>query len=713
MEQPDPSALLDALDPDQRAVATQVTGPLAVLAGAGTGKTRAITYRIAYGVASGVYDPSQVLAVTFTKRAAYEMRHRLAQLGVPRVQARTFHSAALRQLIHFWPTVVGGPLPEILPHKASLVAASTRRMGLGSDKTLVRDLAAEIEWAKVSMIDSAHYRQRVLRDGHEVPAGLSASDMAQLLDVYEDAKAERGCIDFEDVLVHMCGILQERPEVAAIVRKQYQHFVVDEFQDVNALQQKLLDLWLGNRHDVCVVGDVAQTIYSFTGASPKYLLGFARKHPGARTVELVRDYRSTPQVVAVANRLMSLSGRSAGTVRLESQRPSGPAVSFRSYADDRAEAEGIADRVGQLIAQGTDAHRIAVLMRMNSQSQIIEEVFGQRGIPVAMTHATPFFNRESVRLGINALVVASRGQSMQEEHAGSARQSPGTGVGGQAPASAGDIAATTNETESPHDGLVDLVKDILGPVGWSPQAPAGTALRERWANLQAIVQWAQDSAATTLGDFVAELRERAQYQVEPDKNGVELTTIHAAKGLEWDAVFLIGASEGQLPISHATTDDEREEERRLAYVAITRARDILEVSWARARSTSGRGARKRSRLFDGIWPEEPAQQRATPRHVRTSSRAASRQRAAEWEESASEQTRDLFLRLKEWRLEVSKEMSKPPFSVFTDQTLRDIATVQPKTLRQLRVIGGVGDIKLERHGAHVLAIVRGDNWRDY
>lgn len=274
-----PEELLDALDPDQRSVATQVAGPLAVLAGAGTGKTRAITYRIAYGAAVGAFDPSNVLAVTFTQRAAFEMRHRLAQLGVPKAQARTFHSAALRQLRHFWPTVVGGPLPDIVPHKASLVAASAARLGITIDRTNVRDIAAEVEWAKVSMIDSAHYASRVARLHRDVPAGLDAADMARLLDVYEDAKNERGVIDFEDILIYLCGMLQERADVASIVRKQYRSFVVDEFQDVNLLQARLLDLWLGGRHDVCVVGDVAQTIYSFTGASPEYLTGFGRKHP--------------------------------------------------------------------------------------------------------------------------------------------------------------------------------------------------------------------------------------------------------------------------------------------------------------------------------------------------------------------------------------------------------------------------------------------------
>ena len=661
-----PEELLEALDPDQRAVATQVAGPLAVLAGAGTGKTRAITYRIAYGAAVGAFDPSNVLAVTFTQRAAFEMRHRLAQLGVPKAQARTFHSAALRQLRHFWPTVVGGPLPDVIPHKASLVAASAARLGITIDRTNVRDIAAEVEWAKVSMIDAAHYASRVARLRRDVPAGLDAGDMARLLDVYEDAKNERGVIDFEDILIYLCGMLQERADVASIVRKQYRSFVVDEFQDVNLLQARLLDLWLGGRHDVCVVGDVAQTIYSFTGASPDYLTGFGRKHPGARIVELTRDYRSTPQIVSLANDVLARSSQREGTVRLSSQRDGGAQVTYRTYDDDRAEAEGVAASIADLIAGGMAPHSIAVLMRTNGQSQAFEEALGARGIPVAVAGGKPFFARDDVRTAISRLRAAA--------------------------------AAATD------DGSVgEIVREVLSGVGWAPEAPSGQAGSERWSNMNAIVGWADDSKAETLTAFVAELDERVAYQVEPDKAGVELATIHAAKGLEWDAVFLVGVAEGLLPISYAKTAAAREEERRLLYVAVTRARDLLTLSWARSRGADGRGKRKRSRLLDGIWPED-ARVGAPKKKARASTRALNQA----FEEEASPQAIELFGRLKAWRLEVSRQAGVPPFAVFTDQTLRDIAQAMPKNTTQLRVIRGIGDVKVQRFAAPVLALVRGE-----
>lgn len=661
-----PEELLNALDPDQRAVATQVAGPLAVLAGAGTGKTRAITYRIAYGAAVGAFDPSNVLAVTFTQRAAFEMRHRLAQLGVPKAQARTFHSAALRQLRHFWPTVVGGPLPDVIPHKASLVAASAARLGITIDRTNVRDIAAEVEWAKVSMVDAAHYASRVARLRRDVPAGLDAGDMARLLDVYEDAKNERGVIDFEDILIYLCGMLQERADVASIVRKQYRSFVVDEFQDVNLLQARLLDLWLGGRHDVCVVGDVAQTIYSFTGASPDYLTGFGRKHPGARIVELTRDYRSTPQIVSLANDVLAHSSQREGTVRLSSQREGGAQVTYRTYDDDRAEAEGVAASIADLIDAGMAPHSIAVLMRTNGQSQAFEEALGARGIPVAVAGGKPFFARDDVRTAISRLRAA---------------------------------AAAATDTGS----VGEIVRDVLSGVGWAPEAPSGQAGSERWSNMNAIVGWADDSQAQTLPAFVAELDERVAYQVEPDKAGVELATIHAAKGLEWDAVFLVGVAEGLLPISYAKTAAAREEERRLLYVAITRARDLMTVSWARSRGADGRGKRKRSRLLDGIWPEE-ARVGAPKKRARASTRALNQA----FEEEASPQAIELFGRLKAWRLEVSRQAGVPPFAVFTDQTLRDIAQAMPKNTTQLRVIRGIGDVKVQRFAAPVLALVRGE-----
>ncbi len=663
MNERDPEALLDALDPDQRAVALQVTGPLVVLAGAGTGKTRAITYRIAYACAIDAYSPDSVLAVTFTRRAAFEMRHRLALLGVSRAQARTFHSAALRQLQHFWPTVIGGPMPSVLAHKASIVSSAAARLGITADKTTVRDLAAEIEWAKVSLVDSQHYIEEV-KNGHEVPAGLSAEEMARLLDVYEDAKGERGVLDFEDVLVILCGMLQERSDVAAKVRAQYRHFVVDEFQDVSAIQRRLLDLWLGERHDVCVVGDVAQTIYSFAGANPAYLLDFSRQHRGARVLELTRDYRSTPQIVSLANAVM-VRAQNSGTVRLQSQRPTGKAVRFVTYSSDKEEAEGVAAKIADLIASGMKPDTIAVLFRTNSQSQVFEEAFAARKIPLAFSHAQPFFQREDVRNAMRVLSTAAR-------------------------------FATTDEPAA----LVEAVSAHLEAVGWTAQAPKGGAAQERWENLKAIVSWAQESRANNIAEFVAEMEERAQYQVEPDQQGVELATLHAAKGLEWDAVFLVGVAEGLLPIAYAKTAEAQEEERRLLYVGVTRAKDFLEISWAQKRGEGARGTRQRSHLLEGLWPEES-------KSLKSAQRRKGQEAAQEFAMRASQEELMLYEELRAWRSATAKASGCPPFTVFSDQTLRQIALSRPSSCEALLRIKGIGRVKAQMFGAQVLAIVSG------
>jgi len=337
---PSSDDILAALDPEQRLVASSPSGPMCVLAGAGTGKTRAITHRIAYGVHSGAYQPQRVLAVTFTARAAGEMRTRLRELAVGGVQARTFHAAALRQLHYFWPQAIGGAAPEVLPHKASVVAEAGSRLRFQLDRTTVRDLSSEVEWAKVSMLTPETYPAAARRAGRD-PAGLDATAMARLFQTYEEVKAERGVIDFEDVLLVMVGILTEREDIARTIRSQYRHFVVDEYQDVNAVQQRLLDLWVGERDDVCVVGDAAQTIYSFTGASPRHLLGFSARYPQAQVVKLVRNYRSTPQIVGLANLVLRAPGQDAGSmVTLQAQGEPGPSPELTSYPDDPAEAAG-------------------------------------------------------------------------------------------------------------------------------------------------------------------------------------------------------------------------------------------------------------------------------------------------------------------------------------------------------------------------------------
>lgn len=401
-------AVLDGLDPEQREVATALRGPVCVLAGAGTGKTRAITHRIAYGVRAGILQPSSVLAVTFTNRAAGEMRGRLRQLGAGGVQARTFHSAALRQLQYFWPKAVGGDLPRLLERKVQLVAEAAARCGLRLDRNELRDVTSEIEWAKVTQTVPADYPAVVAKAQRDAPR--DPAEVAKVYETYEELKRERTVIDFEDVLLLTVGILQDRHDIADHVRRQYQHFVVDEYQDVSPLQQRLLDLWLGDRDSLCVVGDVGQTIYSFTGATPDHLLNFRTRHPGATVVKLVRDYRSTPQVVHLANGLLAQATGRAAEHRLDlvSQRESGPEPAYVEYADEPAEAEGTARRIRDLIAAGVPAGEIAVLYRINAQSEVYEQALADAGVPYQLRGAERFFERPEVREAGVALRGAAR-----------------------------------------------------------------------------------------------------------------------------------------------------------------------------------------------------------------------------------------------------------------------------------------------------------------
>ncbi|UER54991.1 ATP-dependent DNA helicase UvrD2 [Kineosporiaceae bacterium SCSIO 59966] len=691
---PDADAVLAALDPEQRQVATTLTGPLCVLAGAGTGKTRAITHRIAYGVHAGVYVPQQVLAVTFTARAAGEMRSRLRDLGVAGVQARTFHSAALRQLQFFWPQAVGGGVPEVLAHKAQLVAMAASRLGVRVNPAAVRDLSAEVEWAKVSMLTPDAYVDAAQRAGRGTPGGFDPVTVARLLQAYEDIKSDRGVIDFEDVLLLTAGILQEHPDIARTVRSQYRHFVVDEYQDVSALQQRLLDLWLGDREELCVVGDASQTIYSFAGATPEHLLGFRTRYPQAAVIRLVRDYRSTPQVVALANGLLDRAPAAAtrARVQLVAQRDPGPAPVFAEYADDVDEATSVARRVRELVDAGTPASQVAVLFRTNAQSEPLEQALAAAGLGYVLRGGERFFARREVRDAVLVLRGAAR---------------------------ADDGAA----------GLGEAVRDVLATQGWTPEPPSGTgAVRERWDSLQALVALGDTLAATRPGarltDLVAELDERAQAQHAPTVEGVTLASLHAAKGLEWDAVFIVGLSEGLVPISFAETPDAVEEERRLLYVGVTRAREHLHLSWSLARTPGGRSSRRPSRFLDGLRPASTAdggrslaaagagrptrRARVAPVRCRTCGgplATAVEKKVGRCATCPATYDEGLLEALKEWRARTAGEAKVPAYVVFTDATLVAIAETLPRDLPALSRIAGVGPVKLDRYGAEVLGVL--------
>ncbi|WP_431872846.1 ATP-dependent DNA helicase UvrD2 [Nocardiopsis eucommiae] len=685
----DPDRVLEGLDPEQTEAARALRGPVCILAGAGTGKTRAVTHRIAHAVASGVVSEQQILAVTFTARAAGEMRGRLRSLGAPRVQARTFHAAALRQLGFFWPQVIGGEKPKLIESKLSVVARAANSVGQQPDRLGLRDLASEIEWAKVTQVRPSDYDKAVAKSGRQAP--MNAGEVARVFEAYEELCREHNLLDFESMLELTAGMITEYPAIAQRVRDQYRYFVVDEFQDVNPLQKLLLDAWLGDRDDLCVVGDPSQTIYSFAGATPSYLTGFANRYPHATVVRLVRDYRSTPQVVRVANHVIAQARdtTSANHLTLQAQRPEGPDPLYQEYDDEPAEATGVARKISVLLEDGTPASQIAVLVRTNSQSASYEQALADEGVPFTVRGTTRFFERPEIKQAVHTLRGARH--------------------------------AAADEVAEP---LVATVRGLLAQMGLTDSAPEGRQARERWESLSALAQLAEDMAATpgpdgraaTMGTFVEELETRMATEHAPGFEGVTIASLHSAKGLEWDAVFLVGLTEGMIPIIYAETDEQVEEERRLFYVGVTRAREHLAMSWSLSRSPGGRKSRKPSRFLDGLRPASPSTANRRDRRKGGTARCrvcsnvlsdATERKLGRCVDCPSTYDEALLERLRDWRKRTCQEQKVPAYVIFTDATLQAIAEQEPSSVSQLTAVSGVGPAKLDRYGEAVLALVAG------
>ena len=551
--------ILAALDDEQRAVATAVRGPVCVIAGAGTGKTRAITHRLAYAVDIGVIEPQKVLALTFTARAAGEMRTRLRALGVPGISARTFHAAALRQLMYFWPEVLGGRFPQLLTTKTGFITEAINRAGVTAVKnhSILRDLAGEIEWSKVIGFApdeyqraSDDYSRQVLSGGQRINAG----DIAKIYEAYESLKRQERAIDFEDVLLLTVGMLEEDRDVRDRVRDQYRYFTVDEYQDVSPLQQRLLDLWVGGRKDICVVGDPAQTIYSFAGATPAFLLNFTNRYPDAEVIRLNRGYRSSPEIINTANAILRGALQSH---ELTSQNSHGERPAIILAESSKSEIENIVHEIQKALSSGAIPHEIAVLARTNSQIDDMEQALNEAGIENQVRNAERFFNRTEVR----DLMKVVRNASVLSGSSGDRSQGAATAAQG--------------------DWYADL-KSALQPFGNSEYVRAFLQLGRE------LVQ----EGVTSLRGYLRELEDRAEQNNPPTLPGVVLSTLHAAKGLEWERVYLIGVSEGLLPFgvtksapaisareSSRDSTNTIEEERRLFYVGITRAKSSLTVSY--------------------------------------------------------------------------------------------------------------------------------------
>ena len=532
--------ILAALDNDQRAVALATRGPVCVIAGAGTGKTRAITHRIAYAAAIGTMDPQKVLALTFTSRAAGEMRTRLRSLGVPTVAARTIHAAALKQLIYFWPTVFGGRVPELMTAKAGFLGEAINRAGLASElratsRELMRDIASEIEWAKVSQVAPEDFAVEI--DKRVQKPRVSADKLAKVYAAYESVKKQELAIDFEDVLLLTAAMIEEERLVRERVQDQYRYFTIDEYQDISPVQQRLINAWLGSRQDICVVGDPAQTIYSFAGATPVFLNSFTKRFPDAEVIRLSTGYRSTPEITFAANSLLRHGAMGQELVALNEH---GTKPSVAGYANEDAEIAGVLAEITALMQSGTQAQEIAILARTNNQLKGVEKSMNKMGLPYQVRSTERFFDRQDVRDFLKevrrASVLPTEGVSWIDELRTIAQP------------------FLTGESIDGIAALLHLARELDADSGFSPK---------------------------TLRSYLREIEDRVQQNNPPTMPVVTLATLHAAKGLEWERVFLIGASEGILPLETGVTgqsDAVIDEERRLFYVGMTRAKVDLHIS---------------------------------------------------------------------------------------------------------------------------------------
>jgi DNA helicase-2/ATP-dependent DNA helicase PcrA len=611
-------AIFDGLNPEQRRAVEAVRGPVCILAGAGSGKTTTITRRIANQVAAGAFRADEILAVTFTDKAAGEMRSRLEALGVHGVTARTFHSAALAQLHHFRGDAPG----RILASKA----LPLRRIGNSLPRPYrfrpAADLATEVEWAKNRRLTPETYRRQL--GDHEPP--IPPDLMARVFREYERRKAESGYVDFEDLLEHAIRLFEEDATALAELRDRYRAFTVDEYQDVNLLQQTLLELWLGSGDELCAVGDDYQSIYAFTGATPEYLLALPTRFPDATVVRLEENYRSTRQVLELANRLVPRLGGAEKTLR--TTRGEGPAPALRAFADAEDEAEFVVEGIRALHGEGVPLEEMAVLVRLNARSADFEEVLSEARIPF---QGAALLTRDAARQLLKAL----RGSS-------------------------GPVAREVARVAREH--------------GWREHPPDRLGEREltRQNDLARLVRLAEEFDGDDVADWVAWLRERFDHGAQ---GGVHLLTLHRAKGLEWDAVFLPRVEERELPCKQALGNPAAiAEERRLFYVGITRARRHLALSWTR----------RPSRFLAELGVE---------------TRRVDQPRRDEAELPPA------FRTLKQWRLRRAKEDEVPAFVVFHDATLAEIAERGPATLAELAAVPGVGPAKLERYGPEVLSVL--------
>lgn len=716
-----PEQLLALVDDEQRAAVTADPGPLLVVAGAGTGKTRTLTCRIAYRAATGDTDPGVVLAVTHSTRAAAQLRERLVGLGVPRlgrVAAFTIHAAALRQLRFFWGRAGWAGEPVVCEDRFGVARAALARAGLPRpEPALVADVLTEIEWAKSQLLDPAAYPDAAAGSGRSL--ALPPQRIAVALEGYTQALAERGELDYTDLLTRTADLLERYPDVAAEVHNRYQSLYVDEYQDVDPAQQRLLTAWAGPGRDITAVGDPRQSIYAFKGADPTRTATFASVFPGARVVTLTRNYRSTPQVVAAANTLAEhITGKRPPRPRgktaravweatypapLTATRPHGVSVAVQELGSTDAETSWVARQVAAALRSGTPAGEIAVLYRYNAQSAGLEQALTDAGVPYQVADGGRFFNRPEITAVLNEMVHRVQRAPMR----------------GPGPYEDEDDGGGVELLSGP-----SLLREVLADAGFDRERPpAGLgALRDRWeawSTLLALVEGLPGAELLSPQGLLDELWARATSSQDQPEERVTLATIHKAKGLEWDTVFLPSWTEGVLPLSAARSETAQAEERRLAYVAMTRARKRLVLSYARVRPAPQPGQ---------VWTLRPSRFLAEAGFTLADGATITRRdRAARGARAGGAQVARcgrcqvplegpaerlgacpvhlrgeparVFSTLRDWRTAQARVESVPPYRVLTDATILELVASRPATVEELARVPGIGPAKLERYGS--------------
>jgi DNA helicase-2/ATP-dependent DNA helicase PcrA len=634
----DVEAALAELDPDQRAAVLSDGAPLCIVAPAGSGKTRVLTWRVARRILDGSAAASHVLVLTFTRRAAGELGRRL-RATIPRetVTAGTFHGIAHR-LLRQRADDVGRPPPALLTNRERLVeeVLADLRGGHGNHplRSVAREIAGEIDWARARMVEPDTY-VAAARAAERRPV----APLAQVADVYaryEAAKHRRRVLDFDDLLVVARREIERDPGYAAAIRWRFRHLFVDEFQDVNPLQHALLEAWRGGRDDLCVVGDPNQAIYGWTGADGGWLDDFVRHYPRSTVVHLGHSHRSSPQIVAFGHAV--LAGTADGTP--SATRPDGPTPRLHHFADARAEATGVVRLVREARRPGGRWSSIAVLARTHAQLLPIADAMAVAGVP-----------HRARGTGLDGYADPASRTTLAELRTVTGRGSLREWLD-DAAAEASDEEADPRDAAPLH--LCRAVEELL------EQDPT--------ADGPAFVTWL---ATGGRGD-----------RLSADEDAVGLLTFHAAKGLEWPIVVVVGAVPGLVPHASARRPEAKAEERRLFHVAVTRAEHELHVTWY--------GPEPSPLLPNPDQVEEPVVPPPADLSIPT---------------AHSKDPEPVLQALRAWRRDVARAARIEECTVVDDRTLGAIAAARPTSIDSLATVAGVGPVTARRHGPKLLAAI--------